>query len=489
MNTTTLMAAARIFFLLMAALMVASFDGRAASLGAWGLNGDGQTDIPAGLGPVFSCSAGAGHSLALRTNGTVAVWGNNRYGQLNVPAGATNLIAVAGGGVFSAAVKADGTVFVWGASNVPGATVTTVPAAAKPARAVAAGWEHAVALRSNGTVVAWGRASSSGATMPPPSDPNNVAAVAAGMDHCVLLRSNGTVHAWGPGFGLASITNTPPGLTNVVGIAAGYYHTLALRADGTVVAWGWEAFGATNVPPNLTNAVAVAAGGYQSLALTADGRVVQWGMTFLDRDDFTPRIGPVSLTNILSISAGFGHTLAIVTSPVPHVTQPPLSRAVPFGWPVTFTVTACGDAPLAYQWQRNGANLSGATNPVLSIANVSAADVGHYQVVVTNTFGSVTSRVAALTLGTVLAWGDNWAEQNWIPASITNPAALALGEIHSLALATDGSIQAWGGDPDVLCVRTAIRRQRPRACGGWRHRDCGLVQRDGHRLVARSFRC
>jgi len=54
-------------------------------------------------------------------------------------------------------------------------------------------------------------------------------------------------------------------------VAAGWNHNLALRADGTVVAWGVNNSGQTNTPPNLTNVLAVTGGSAHSLALTGNG--------------------------------------------------------------------------------------------------------------------------------------------------------------------------------------------------------------------------
>ena len=59
---------------------------------------------------------------------------------------------------------------------------------------------------------------------------------------------------------------------------------------------------------------------------------------------------------------------------------------------------------MVYQWLFNGTNLTnngqitGSQSNVLTISNVSLSNLGSYDVVVTNAFGSVTSAVASLTL-------------------------------------------------------------------------------------------
>src|SRR6185437_939119 len=58
--------------------------------------------------------------------------------------------------------------------------------------------------------------------------------------------------------------------------------------------------------------------------------------------------------------------------------------------------------PLSYQWRFNGSNLlassdiTGVDGPTLSISNATVAEIGNYDVIITNTFGSVTSAVASL---------------------------------------------------------------------------------------------
>jgi hypothetical protein len=89
---------------------------------------------------------------------------------------------------------------------------------------------------------------------------------------------------------------------------------------------------------------------------------------------------------------------------IPIILSHPLSFNHAPGSAVTFAVTATGSQPLAYRWQFNGTNLAeggriiGATNRTLTISNVSTNDAGSYTVVVTNSFGSVTSLPATLTV-------------------------------------------------------------------------------------------
>ncbi len=82
----------------------------------------------------------------------------------------------------------------------------------------------------------------------------------------------------------------------------------------------------------------------------------------------------------------------------PSILIEPVDRAAVVNNPVTFSVAAGGADPLAYQWQKDGSPISNATNSSFTISNVVATDGGGYRVIVTNSFGSVTSRVAQLSV-------------------------------------------------------------------------------------------
>ena len=82
----------------------------------------------------------------------------------------------------------------------------------------------------------------------------------------------------------------------------------------------------------------------------------------------------------------------------PLILQEPADRGAVAGNPASFSINVSGAQPLAYQWFHSGAAITDATNATVTIAHVTPGDIGGYQVVVTNSFGSVTSRVAQLTV-------------------------------------------------------------------------------------------
>ncbi len=108
-----------------------------------------------------------------------------------------------------------------------------------------------------------------------------------------------------------------------------------------------------------------------------------------------------SLSDNTNLSFGLVDNVRVerfITNVPPYLTAQPQSVTVPVGSNATFNVTAGGTATLAYQWRLNGANIAGATSSSYTRLNAQVAHAGNYSVVVTNTSGSVTSSVAALTL-------------------------------------------------------------------------------------------
>jgi hypothetical protein len=89
-----------------------------------------------------------------------------------------------------------------------------------------------------------------------------------------------------------------------------------------------------------------------------------------------------------------------VCGSVPSITQQPVSLTVTQPNAATFTVSATGNPASTYQWRKNGTNINGATsnsytlNPT-SFANDNGAQ---FDVVVSNSQGSVTSQTAILTV-------------------------------------------------------------------------------------------
>ena len=274
-------------------------DNRQSQLGNQGSNLLAGSSL-AGLTPV-TVAAGAGYSLALFADGTLAIWGVNLGATGNsvitssvpafLPTAGTVLegkvvVAVSAGGTHALALCSDGTVASWGNNRygqlgnpvadyslTPVAVMTAgTPLAGRTVVAICAGSIHSAALCSDGTLVEWGTNNSAEvgySTVTPhftptvvPTVGKTVVSMTAGADHNIALCSDGTLLAWGAnwagqlGNGIYTGSLLPVDMTavttagtvlegkNIIAIAAGQGHSLALCSDGTLAAWGDNSYGA-----------------------------------------------------------------------------------------------------------------------------------------------------------------------------------------------------------------------------------------------------
>lgn len=109
------------------------------------------------------------------------------------------------------------------------------------------------------------------------------------------------------------------------------------------------------------------------------------------------------------------------------------SQTVNVGASVGFSVTAAGNAPFAYQWQKDGTNIAGATNATLALNNLQASDAGSYYVSVIS--GSRTVYSNAATVG-VRPTNDNFSN------------AQVLSGTSGSVTGTNASAATEAGEPD-----------------------------------------
>jgi alpha-tubulin suppressor-like RCC1 family protein len=299
--------------------------------------------------------------------------------------------------------------------------------------AVSAGGEHSLALLANGTVMAWGsnregqlgngNTTSSHVPQIVPGL-SGVSAIAAGKEHSLALLSSGTVMAWGNnevgqlGSGSKAAKSAIPvvvkGLSGVTAIAAGGEHSLARLSSGTVMAWGGNGEGQlgngkmanSNVPvtvKGLSSATAVAAGGEHSLALLTNGTVMAWGS----------------------------------------------NEALQLGAEGKKIKVGGGGPEEEPEYEEVQIENSNVPVPVQALSGAVAVAAG------------TEHSLALLGNGTVMAWGSNHADQlgngsaggnSSFPTAVTGLSAvtaIAAGNArHSLARLSNGTIEAWGYNPD-----------------------------------------
>jgi hypothetical protein len=155
--------------------------------------------------------------------------------------------------------------------------------------------------------------------------------------------------------------------------------TLSASADGTApITYQWyrnssTVSQATNTDLTLANLIANSAGNYYLVAANAAGRA-------------TSMVAQV--------------TVILPPSP-PVIVQHPVSQTVGLGASVSFAVAATGTGPFTYQWNKNGAPISGANAATYSISSVLVSDAADYTATVSNAGGNSTSQPATLTVNTL----------------------------------------------------------------------------------------
>jgi hypothetical protein len=120
------------------------------------------------------------------------------------------------------------------------------------------------------------------------------------------------------------------------------------------------------------------------------------------------------------------------TQTSPKIVSPPVNNIQIGGQPASFGVAATGNPPLSYQWQKNGADIPGATANWYTVPAADLADSGAtFRAVVSNDTGSVASAPATLT---VTAAGAG-------PAITTQPAdqAMTAGQPVTFTVTADGA--------------------------------------------------
>lgn len=100
-----------------------------------------------------------------------------------------------------------------------------------------------------------------------------------------------------------------------------------------------------------------------------------------------------------------GRSVVSVITPPSILVQPSSVVRSP-GETTLFSVEVAG-LQLNYQWQHAGTNIPGATNPVLTLTNLTASDGGVYSVRITNPAGSVLSRDTLLRLRPTIGGATN----------------------------------------------------------------------------------
>ena len=272
-------------------------------------------------------SAGWGHIVALKTDGTLWVWGQNAQGQLGL-GNNTNVYvptqvagtykAIATGKQHTLVIKTDGTMWGsgyndWGGLGIGTSTnVNTFKQAGTDTdwSSMAGGQYHSLAIKNDGTLWAAGSniqgQSGTGSFIGENDDfiqigmENNWKQVAAGQFHSIALKTTGSVWTWGSNVSGELGTGTFGGYINTPGqvgtdinwrsVGAGDDNSFALKSNNTLWGFGNNDYGKlgndstirVNVPTQINSetnwkTIPVNFAYDHSAVIKSDNSVWSWG--------------------------------------------------------------------------------------------------------------------------------------------------------------------------------------------------------------------
>ena len=137
--------------------------------------------------------------------------------------------------------------------------------------------------------------------------------------------------------------------------------------------------------------------------------------------------------------------------PQPELASQPVVQFSPVARTLSLTATAAGQPPLAYSWLLNGSPLTSNGHDSVNGTNLfvspfDAPDAGAYQLIVTNSYGSITSAVVQITVHCANPGSTNPAAPylTWATAANTLQAAIDAASPGDFVLATNGTYAIGG---------------------------------------------
>ncbi|MEZ4713757.1 MAG: hypothetical protein R3A44_41600 [Caldilineaceae bacterium] len=455
----------------------------AGGVKCWGVNFDGElgngntvnSSVPVDVvdlsSGVMAITVGTGHGCALLTTGDVKCWGWGIVGQLgngatfasSTPVAVTgldsNISAISAGASHTCALSTTGSVKCWGDNTIGelgdgtagfSATPVDVTGLSSGVSATGGGGLHNCVLLAAGSVKCWGW-NENGQLGNGSTDNSNtpidvvglsgVSAISVGERHTCALLTTGGIKCWGAkSDGQMGDSNTPvdvAGLTSgVSAVGAGDGYSCALLTAGGVKCWGVNGNGQlgngslidSSTPVDvvgLSNAVsAISTGASSACALSTAGEVKCWGSI---NNNAPPAVVPGLNSGVSAVSVGSIHACILTTA----------------------GGVQCWGAN--YDGQLGDGSMNDSSTPVDVVglsSGVSAISTGY-------------SHTCALTTaGGVKCWGANGRSElgngttieSAVPVDVVDlqsgVSAISAGTSHTCALTIDGGVKCWGTNYD-----------------------------------------
>jgi alpha-tubulin suppressor-like RCC1 family protein len=446
-----------------------------------------------------SFSAGGSHTIAISQSGSLWAFGLNNVGQLGdgtvvdknspVQIGTLNTwVSASCGPSYTIAMKSDGTMWSWGDNGNNNLGIGTSSNRSSPVQIgtlntwvnISSGFGHVLALKNNGTLWAWGRGvsgqlgdnTSVGKISPiQVGTDTNWSKISGGADQSFAIRTTGTLWSWGDNSvgtvgDNTSVTRSSPvqigtrnDWTNIPTGNKATGNGFAVRSDGTMWSWGYGLFhqlGLYHPGSEIARVdtqlkfTNISAGGSHSMAVAANGTLWGWG----------------GLNS--SGQLGTNNTTTTTSSPVQIGTLNNWSQLFA-SWSGTMAIKTDGTL---WGWGRNTTFGQLGDNTV--VTRSSPVQIGTLNNWSTLAVGN-THTLALKTDGTIWSWGGNangelgqniaTSAHRSSPVQVgteTNWAWIGAGSNHSLAVKTNGTLWTWGrGNSGELGSGVVTSRSSP----------------------------
>jgi Putative Ig domain/Immunoglobulin I-set domain/von Willebrand factor type A domain len=191
-------------------------------------------------------------------------------------------------------------------------------------------------------------------------------------------------------FGFVTVSVAPAGETVLVGSNVVFTAQVTPTAGETITGYAWQS------SPNVGGPFTVIQGATTSTLSLPNVQTAATGYYFAQVTyNSGSDVGLVSVSTAVAL---------VVNDQARIVSQPQGGLIRITGSSASFSVSALGTPPPAYQWRLNGVNvangahIAGATSSTLALDTLAVAQSGSYDVVVTNLYAAATSQVATLSV-------------------------------------------------------------------------------------------